>query len=243
MRSTFQQLPARLARRLSRLLPIPRLRLKAEHWIYLHLEDCEPELKNLISLLPPPSQRRTAIDIGANFGFYSLELQKYFDSTYAFEINPDVARELAGLSQSIVVIAEGLSSQQGFTTLYIPVVANNSLTGWASLHKENLPDAEHHIEVKVPINTLDHYQLTEVDFIKIDVEGHEKQVLRGAHETLVKNSPVLLIEVKEQNRLWVVDYLNELGYGHVVYPFQALHGYHENHVFVKIDQSKTREHL
>ena len=109
MRLTLRHLPAKAARKLTGLLPNAKFRPYALQWIHLNLENCEPELKHLRKLLPPPSQRRIAIDIGANCGYYSIEMQKYFGTVYSFEINPDLAARLAILGQNVSVISAGLS--------------------------------------------------------------------------------------------------------------------------------------
>jgi len=46
------------------------------------------------------------------------------------------------------------------------------------------------------IKKLDDYELTDVDFIKIDVEGYENQVVLGAKETLLRNKPIIIVEQK-----------------------------------------------
>jgi FkbM family methyltransferase len=51
--------------------------------------------------------------------------------------------------------------------------------------------------VSVPQNTLDSYGFTDVDIIKIDVEGYELQVLEGAVNTIAKNRPIVQIECVE----------------------------------------------
>ena len=71
-------------------------------------------------------------------------------------------------------------------------------------------------ELRVRMRRLDDYGLRDVGFIKIDVEGHELQVLRGAASTLRSQRPVLLIEAEERHRLNAVasiqSFLAELGY-------------------------------
>ena len=52
--------------------------------------------------------------------------------------------------------------------------------------------------VKVPMRTLDSYQLSNVGFIKIDVEGHEEAVLHGSSETLRREMPNLMIEIEDR---------------------------------------------
>lgn len=46
----------------------------------------------------------------------------------------------------------------------------------------------------IPSRRLDEYKLTDVDLIKVDVEGWEFEVLKGAQETIMQNRPVLMIE-------------------------------------------------
>ena len=43
---------------------------------------------------------------------------------------------------------------------------------------------------------LDDYEYNNIDFIKIDVEGFENQVVLGAKETLIRNKPIIIVEQK-----------------------------------------------
>jgi len=53
------------------------------------------------------------------------------------------------------------------------------MAGWASLDRGNLPGAEKLIEIETELKPLDEFGITNVDFIKIDVEGFEDHVLAG----------------------------------------------------------------
>jgi FkbM family methyltransferase len=70
----------------------------------------------------------------------------------------------------------------------------------------------------VPVRRLDEYadQLGEVGFIKIDVEGHEEAVLRGARAILLKDRPAVLVEIEERHNAGsvqrVMRYLKDIGY-------------------------------
>jgi hypothetical protein len=56
------------------------------------------------------------------------------------------------------------------------------------------------VKLQVPVRTLDEFSIDPVGFIKIDVEGHELEVLAGGMTTIAANLPALLIEVEEQHR-------------------------------------------
>lgn len=73
--------------------------------------------------------------------------------------------------------------------------------------------------VSVPQVTLDSYNFTDVDIIKIDVEGYELQVLEGATQTIANNRPIVQIEcVETQPRAFgktiqdLMDYFNDRNY-------------------------------
>jgi hypothetical protein len=52
--------------------------------------------------------------------------------------------------------------------------------------------------LSVPVAPLDAFDLRDVSFIKIDVEGHELEVLRGARGTIKREAPNVLIEVEQR---------------------------------------------
>src|SRR5205085_3620821 len=108
----------------------------------------------------------------------------------------------------------GLSSKSGDATLYIPVLNGLALTGWASLAPGNCPDTAEHFTKAVKVTTLDSYHLDRVSFIKIDVEGHELHVLRGAQRTLMESQPTVLVEIKEPNREAVFRFFSAINYVH-----------------------------
>jgi len=68
-----------------------------------------------------------------------------------------------------------------------------------------------HLEVRemtCPVKTLDSFDLQPY-FVKIDVQGHELQVLQGGENTLKQHKPILLIEALNQD---IADYLSVFGY-------------------------------
>ena len=70
--------------------------------------------------------------------------------------------------------------------------------------------------VGVETRRLDSYDLGKIGFMKIDVEGHEEAVLRGAEQTIMRNRPRLLIEIEERHNPGAIkrvsEYMNSLRY-------------------------------
>lgn len=65
---------------------------------------------------------------------------------------------------------------------------------------------------RVELRTLDSYALPKIAFMKIDVEGFERQVLEGARQTIARDHPTMVIEVWPEHRAAVLPLLDQLGY-------------------------------
>lgn len=206
--------PQRIASSLIRRAVLPltpaRKRLQLLAWSNRYFEGGEPELAMLDRLVPAGC--RNAVDAGANIGLYTLNLAKLCRTVYAFEINPGVTGHLRNAALPNVELAHtGLSSSERGVVLYVPLWRGKMpLEGWASLTPGNSPDTDVHVEIPGHVRTLDSYGLVEVDFMKIDVEGHEIEVLKGAQATLSRCRPRILAEAKHLRP--VADLLAPLGY-------------------------------
>ena len=72
--------------------------------------------------------------------------------------------------------------------------------------------------IKIKTKLLDDYKLKNVDFIKIDVQEHELEVLQGAKETLKNNSPILCVECTTRSSqdvkyvVKILNFLNQINY-------------------------------
>lgn len=175
--------------------------------------NCENELRFLGRIVQEVPSRKVAIDVGANKGLFAFNLSRRFHTVYAFEINDDLTGDLAALNSTrIHILHEGLSSRRREATFYIPVLDGVALTGYGSLAPGNCPETDQHIEKTVRIRPLDDLAIADVGFIKIDVEGHEIEVLKGATATITKNRPVVLIEVKDENLEEVSAFFAHLNY-------------------------------
>jgi FkbM family methyltransferase len=141
-------------------------------------------------------------------------MRRYSKSVVAFEPNPELAARLARLMRlvpSVTVHGSGLSDRDESTMLRIPTEK-----GWATLEAANTLPGREAREVPVRVRRLDGFGFPDVGFIKIDVEGHELAVLRGAERLLRTARPNLLIEAAEEHRPGafssVRDFLTPLGY-------------------------------
>jgi FkbM family methyltransferase len=145
------------------------------------------------------------LDIGAHHGFYTLLASHKVGPTgqvIAFEPSPREYKRLLWhlrLNRRKNVLAEpfALGSHEGTTQLFL---VRGRDTGCNSLHPPKTADPA--FPVQVPIVRLDDYLerqgITHVDFVKMDVEGAELEVLRGATSLLSrKPRPVWMMEVQD----------------------------------------------
>lgn len=194
-----------------RLLPClpPGFRLPFLAWIY-SITGSEPELKWLHLIGPC---KGLAIDVGANCGFYTLALARLYHEVIAFEPNKEIAALLVDAKLAgVKVIHSAVSSAPGVATLFIPRVDGVTLSGWASLDQGNCPGAMDFDRREIPLCTLDSFRFENVGFIKIDVEGHELSVIKGAAETIRRDKPAMLLEVREAQLPELRSLLSEWGY-------------------------------
>ena len=147
-------------------------------------------------------------DVGAHVGKYSAQLIRSFPKAdvYAFEPNPATFAQLSErfANGEIHCINLGVSSEAGRMEMY--VYPDNPTTSHATAYREVITDlnAAQAQRVDVSVTTLDDFcrdqAITRVDFLKIDTEGHELEVLRGATGLLARGGlPVVQFEFNEPN--------------------------------------------
>ena len=164
----------------------------------------------------------TLLDVGAHEGGVTLSLAALPDSrVLAFEPLPESfarLRAAAGHLPHVTIRQEALGDATGEAVLRLPVVDGLANTQWASIAKRYDGHGPHVGEhrVTVPLRRLDEFGLDDLTAVKLDAEGAEYEVLRGAVETLRRCRPVLSIEIEERHRpgsTWAVPaFLDALGY-------------------------------
>jgi FkbM family methyltransferase len=162
-----------------------------------------------------------ACDIGANKGSFIYWLSRWVRNgrVIAFEPQPDLARHLTDICRvirlcNVKVEAKAVYSHSGDQDLFLP----EGHQPGASLHHKAV-EAQSFTTLSVPVVSLDDYfdENDKVTLLKIDVEGAELEVLKGAERILRQHAPLLVFECENRhlapgNVEDVFCYLRELGY-------------------------------
>jgi len=205
----LELMPKSLIRTLFKLIP-KRFRLPARYGYHRVFRKIEEELFMLQGLV---GTGQTAIDVGANFGIWSYKLSKMFQKVEAFEPLVECTAEIKAFrAKNITVHDVALSSAEGLNELHIPVANGRLQHGLATFSNV----AEEHRNIIVPVRALDSYNFSNVAFIKIDVEGHEFEVIKGAETTIVREKPFMLVEIEQRHLNFKMDIVIEkvLGFGY-----------------------------
>jgi len=199
----------------------------------------DPEIRILAALGPC----RLAIDVGGNWGqsIYALKRVVRPDMVISFEPNPELAQKLAkefSCDPSIIVEPFALGSQPSQSDFFIPSyrgfvydglasLSYDKAAGWLNAKRVARFDARK-LKIKehqVPVRTLDSLNLSP-DIIKIDVQGHELEVIRGAAQTLSRSRPAIVVESPSDE---LIGQLDEIGLKHFGLSGDKLeHGYRSN---------------
>ena len=163
---------------------------------------------DLVKLMRAGQPLRTAVDVGAHCGLWSFNLAHASETVHAFEPvalhRQCFALNTEGLP-NIVLHECALGAQQGMVRL-------ESETG-SSGNTKIVGDGD------IELRSLDSFELQDVDLIKLDCEGYELHVLRGAIDTIAKCKPVIVVEQKRDMaeqmglpKLGAVEFLVDQGY-------------------------------
>lgn len=139
-------------------------------------------------------QRRRAIDVGANVGLWSRFLIKDFQTVEAFEPVPDYIECFKANAYGANLYEVALGETFGVINM-----ARHNGQACGDTSPATGKAGEVIVAKNVEIKTLDSYDFDEVDLLKIDCEGFELFVLKGAIKTITKSKPVIVVEQKPKH--------------------------------------------
>jgi FkbM family methyltransferase len=182
--------------------PIPcvhegtRLYLNAEPSARYHLENTAPKIQRLVDVLV--SAPGVVFDVGANCGWYSALVSRRFPDAkiHAFEPAPDLQHVLRmNVGGNVTVVAQAVGDHAGTAALHINPDSQQTNS---TLVDAVRPFAKRGriTKVDVPLTTLDDYcaanRIDKVDVLKVDVQGAEGSVFRGARTLLPRVQTVVV---------------------------------------------------
>lgn len=174
------------------------------------------ELDILFAFLAPLRETfaaGTCLDIGANIGNHSLQFAPLFAAVHSFEPHPQTFRLLDFNVEGVgnVVAHEiGLGESTGTFTLH----ESPANLGHSTISAAGAPG-----DIRIRVERLDDLRLdlSKLCFVKIDVEGFEASVLRGASESIRAHQPLIVLEQHESEFVDgttpAIAILQALGYG------------------------------
>ncbi len=214
---------------------------------YCRLEDFNPNREEDIVKLFCPKEGDIVVDVGAHIGKYSIIASKMVGSkgkVIAIEAHPDncnILKQNIALNKlsNVIVLNCAAHSTETLVKLYEPgqedgfTIYNTIMTDRSSLNTQR------YIEVKA--NTLDSLFLEkgikQVNWIKIDVEGAEFEVLRGATTILSSSKDIsLLIEIHNvgaNNKTFYEPIIELLESKNYKMSFEKVYGTGERHIIMK----------
>jgi FkbM family methyltransferase len=181
------------------------------------LDFFEDELKFVRNLLRAGQK---IIDIGANYGVYTLPMAQRVGSgghVWAFEPTSSTAQILAeGIKENafsnVTLEKKAVSSASGFAQLSLQTHSElNSI-----IHGQSVEGQSETVCLVTLDECMDRYGWAEIDFIKIDAEGEENNILRGGHRFFENLTPVVQYELRKN--------ATDMNFG-LIHEFAAI-GYH-----------------
>ena len=152
-------------------------------------------------------QRRVMIDVGANIGIFARPAAHVFEKVICFEpVEKNfvvLEKNMQGL-HNVELHNLGLSDRAQRAKFELKTLK----CGQSQQVEEWSQDPEFE-PYECDLITLDSFGLEQVDWIKVDVEGYEMQVLEGGRETIRRNRPWLLLERNGQDHVHG-EWLNDL---------------------------------
>lgn len=147
------------------------------------------------------TQFRTAVDVGGHIGLWSMQMVKQFRTVHAFE--PVAAhrecfvKNVPNVTVDGVIDAPSIDSARDVNVhLHACALGDHEASIKIKTEPTSSGDSRVDGDGDIPMHTLDSFNLQNVDFCKLDTEGYELFVIRGAEETIKRCRPVMIVEQK-----------------------------------------------
>jgi FkbM family methyltransferase len=161
------------------------------------------------------------LDIGANIGYNSLIFSE-FGPVHAWEpLFGEVSRQNAlcnTLKNSVTVHDYALSDTTGESDMHIPkpdaefLKRDLTIINYGNSGFDIPEETRSGVSIPVQKKRLDDVYSGTPSFIKLDVEGHEVNVLKGAVDIITKHKPAIIVEIHDMDNSEVDPFLREHGY-------------------------------
>lgn len=173
------------------------------------------QIKKLRAALSFCRAFRTAVDVGAHVGMWTMQLAKRFEFVHSFEpvaehracfeLNLDMGGGQHMILDNVELYPYALGDHEGRVSIVTePTSSGDSRVG----------DGD-----TIPLERLDAFNLKDVDFIKLDCEGYELFALKGGEQTIRRDLPTIIVEQKPSHaqrfglpERGAVEWLESLGY-------------------------------
>lgn len=153
-----------------------------------------------------------AIDIGANIGMMTRRYAGVFKNVIAFEpvdINYQCLKDNTDDLDNVTAYDVGIGNEEKIIDIHNNEDYVNS-GGWSIVDFNNNEWQHYNKEIKllsqsITVKTLDSYNL-KPDYIKIDTQNYELEVLKGAEKTIRENKPIIQLEVEKMKTRDVLEH-------------------------------------
>lgn len=182
------------------------------------------QIKKLRRAVAHCKRLRTAVDVGAHVGMWTMQLAKKFSQVHSFE---PVAAHRDCFVRNIDMPGpydQTNDERGGYTNVTLHRCALGEIEGKVNIYTAPSSSGDSYVDNAahqgdIPLCRLDTFDLSNVDFIKLDCEGYEYFALRGGEETIKRDKPVIIVEQKPGkaqkfglSEQGAVEYLRGLGY-------------------------------
>ena len=159
------------------------------------------EFHQLTQFVPPD---QVSIDVGANLGYYSIKLAALSKAVLSIEPVQELNWLARALPANCTFINCAAGEREQTLTLHTPIIAGQPQLGMSSLIEKPVFGVFEFVQQTTTLYPLDqlveeHFPNQKIGFIKLDVEGYERQVVRGADAILKRDRPYLQVEVAPED--------------------------------------------